>query len=242
MQRILVVDDEKSICKALETGLSSNWWATVDTACSGHSALLLGYQHTYDVIIADLHLPDMTGIDVIRSLKQVSRDIIPFIITGHGCYESSREAIQLNVRHYFEKPLNFESLELAVIREINEVNLKQKLLKKKIQNIFIGHSGAFSELPTLLPQIASSLMSIIGNAEIAQLKLEESNANDLKRHLSEIIENSKKIINKINRCHRQTASMAPSTHSARILMAHKNDSNPNNLTDPLHPTQIRRSI
>ena len=96
MERILVIDDEASICKALKIGLASENFE-VDLACDGQSGIQLGQNHAYDILIADLSLPDINGLEVIKKIKYSSPEIIPIIITGNGSMKSSLEAIRLEV-------------------------------------------------------------------------------------------------------------------------------------------------
>ncbi len=91
MYRILVVDDEQSILKALSMGLSSEDFE-VDVAADGTSGILPGGRKEYDILIADLCLPDMDGLEVIKEIKPHSPEMIPIVITGKGSKESSIRA------------------------------------------------------------------------------------------------------------------------------------------------------
>ena len=68
MQRILVVDDEASIRKALHAGLASDNFE-VDLASNGMNGIQLGQKQAYDILIADLSLPDINGLEVIKKIK-----------------------------------------------------------------------------------------------------------------------------------------------------------------------------
>ena len=119
MERILVIDDEASIRKALQIGLDSANYQ-VDLASDGESGILLGKNQAYDVVIADLSLPDITGLEVIKKIKNATPDIIPIIITGNGSMQSSLEAIRLEVSDYLEKPLNLENVKDAISRGVKK--------------------------------------------------------------------------------------------------------------------------
>ena len=71
MERILVIDDEASICKALKIGLASKNFE-IDLASDGLSGIQLGQKQTYDILIADLSLPDIPGLEVIEKIKLTS--------------------------------------------------------------------------------------------------------------------------------------------------------------------------
>ena len=125
MERILVVEDEASIRKALLMGLASKNFG-VDAAPDGNGGILLGGQKEYDILIADLCLPDMDGLKVIENIKNFSPEIISIIITGNSSLDSSLEAIRLEVSDYIEKPLGMESIKNSIERGLEKRNLKRK--------------------------------------------------------------------------------------------------------------------
>ena len=129
MYRILVVDDEPSICKALSMGLASDEFA-VDVASDGNTALLLGSKKKYDILIVDLCLPDIYGLKVIKKIKFNFPKIISIIITGNINMESSIEAIRLGVSDYIEKPLDLKTIKNAIAKALQERYLKQETMRK----------------------------------------------------------------------------------------------------------------
>ncbi|MCD6264920.1 MAG: response regulator, partial [Deltaproteobacteria bacterium] len=194
MYRVLVVDDEPAICKALEMGLSPEDFE-VDVSTDGNGGILLGSQRPYDILIADLCLPDMDGLDVIREIKRISPEIIPIVITGNGSMESSIEAIHLEVSDYLEKPLTMESVKSAITRGIEKRAMKRKTMRKKLQQMLEIYKEKFSDLsgaeantrntrsdqlsetiPMFVHQINNPLMSIVGSAELGMLKLSDTGA------------------------------------------------------------------
>jgi DNA-binding NtrC family response regulator len=120
VRRILVVDDEPSIGKALKMGLSSSE-VEVDVAESGSTGVEFGTQQHYDVLIADLCLPDIDGLEVIAKIKCCCPEIVSIIITGNPSRESSMEATSQGVNCYLEKPLDMKSLKNAI-----ELGLEQR--------------------------------------------------------------------------------------------------------------------
>jgi Amt family ammonium transporter len=144
MERILVIDDEASICKALKMGLATENFE-VDLASDGQSGIQLGQNHAYDILIADLSLPDINGLEVIKKIKYSSPEIIPIIITGNGSMKSSLEAIRLEVSDYLEKPLSLDSVKEAIARGLN----RRESIRKKIENKV--HRNLLSDSLTGLP-------------------------------------------------------------------------------------------
>ena len=119
MERILVIDDEASIRKALSIGLACDDFK-IDLASDGRSGIQLGQSQNYDILIADLSLPDMSGLEAIEKIKYSSPDIIPIIITGNGSLQSSLEATRLEVSDYLEKPLSLKSVKAAIARGLEK--------------------------------------------------------------------------------------------------------------------------
>jgi DNA-binding NtrC family response regulator len=113
MYRILVVDDECSVCQALVMGFASHEF-TVDVASNGRSAIQLACPGKYDVLIADLGLPDMNGMEVIERIKERHPEIIPIVITAHSTEESYRQARQNGVAQFLEKPFTLKAIKTAV--------------------------------------------------------------------------------------------------------------------------------
>ena len=130
MTRILIVDDEPSICKALEMGLTSNG-DEIDVAIDGNAAILMGTQKKYDISIVDLCLPDMDGLEVIKELKRFDPELIPIVITGNAGIESAIEAIRLEVSDYLEKPLSMKSIRNSIRLGLERRALKRKWMRKQ---------------------------------------------------------------------------------------------------------------
>lgn len=125
VRRILVVDDEPSIGKALTLGLSSKE-LDVDVAENGRIGVRLGSRKQYDILIADLCLPDIDGLEVIRRIKSHFPEIVSIIITGNPSRETSMQATKQGVSGYLEKPLDMESIKSAIGRGLEERTLERK--------------------------------------------------------------------------------------------------------------------
>ena len=139
MERILVIDDEDSICKALKIGLASENFE-IDLANDGLSGIQLGYEHNYDILIADLSLPDINGLEVIKKIKHTSPEIIPIIITGNGSLKSSLEAIRLDVSDYLEKPLSLATVKGAIDRGLRRREATRQAIEDEAQHNLLSDS------------------------------------------------------------------------------------------------------
>ena len=102
-QRVLVVDDEASIRDLLSKTLALAEY-DVETAADGNTALDRMRASTYDLLIADLKMPGMDGLTLIRQAKQIKADLPVIIITGFSTESSAIEAVNLGVAGYLTKP------------------------------------------------------------------------------------------------------------------------------------------
>jgi len=121
---ILIVDDEKSIRSFLRVSIESQGYKCIDTD-NGSSALMLAVSHNPDIIILDLGLPDMDGVEVIKKLRTMSQMPI-IIISARGHEREKVEALDAGADDYLTKPFSVSEL-LARIRVI--------LRHKSIENI-----------------------------------------------------------------------------------------------------------
>ena len=139
MERILIIDDEASIRKGLKIGLSSEDFE-VDLASNGISGIQLGQEQSYDILIADLCLPDINGLEAVRRIKHSIPDLITIIITGKGDMQSSLEAIRLEVSDYLEKPLSLSSVKDSIARGLKRRTMKRKAAEKKAYQQLLSDS------------------------------------------------------------------------------------------------------
>jgi len=110
--RILIVDDEKQLTQFLgEVLLLEVPDATVDVAHSGEEALSCLAGATYDVIFADLRMPGVDGMELIRGLRYLDADVPVILMTGYGTPQLEEQARLLGVSHYLDKP--FDAVQIA---------------------------------------------------------------------------------------------------------------------------------
>jgi excisionase family DNA binding protein len=117
--RILVVDDEPSIRDLLVKTLALAEY-DVDVACDGRSALERMRQGPYDLLIADLKLPGIDGLSVIREAKRYKADLPVIIITGYSTESAAIEALNLGVTGYLTKPFRVPQVLAAAAKALGE--------------------------------------------------------------------------------------------------------------------------
>ena len=117
--RILVVDDESSIRDLLSKTLALADY-DVDTASDGRSALEQLRLYPYDLLIADLKMPGIDGLSVIREAKRLKADLPVIIITGYSTETAAIEAVNLGVSGYLTKPFRVPQVLAAAAKAIGE--------------------------------------------------------------------------------------------------------------------------
>ncbi len=103
MSRILIVDDEPNICSVWQWTLESEGY-TADIVTDGAQALEVLQESEYDLILLDLYMEPVSGLDVLKSVRQNDQEVVVIILTGHGSMESAVEALRLGAFDYIFKP------------------------------------------------------------------------------------------------------------------------------------------
>jgi len=107
--RVLVVDDEPSVCDACHEALAIEGYM-VDTALSGEKALEALSAGRYDVILLDLKMPGMSGLEALDKLKKIAPKADVVMMTGYATVESAVEAMKLGAIDYIKKPFTNKEL------------------------------------------------------------------------------------------------------------------------------------
>ena len=116
-QRILVVDDEPSVLDLCARYLSREGY-TVCTASTAAQARQHLAEQTFDLLIADIYLPDEGGVSLLKYVRQQQPDLSMMLITGRAGARTMVDAIRLNVREYLCKPFTLHMLRAAVERSL----------------------------------------------------------------------------------------------------------------------------
>lgn len=113
--QILVIDDEKDIGYILKKSLTLEGY-TVFTALDGESGLEIVKGKKPDIVLLDLKMPKMNGIEVLRHIKKIDKNIVVIIITGYGTMDTARIAMKLGAFDYITKPIDLKYVN-AVIKD-----------------------------------------------------------------------------------------------------------------------------
>jgi DNA-binding NtrC family response regulator len=124
--RVLVVDDDQQLADMLvEFLVKLGYQASV--AHGGREGLVQFEQGDFQLVILDLKLPDMDGLEVLEAIKAVDSRAVVLIITGYGTIESSVTAIKKGAYDFIPKPINLEFLELTINRALEKHTLFKQL-------------------------------------------------------------------------------------------------------------------
>jgi len=144
--KILIIDDEETSCKALSLLLLNDGYQ-VETACSGEEAIKLLNKQSFDLVISDLFLPGVNGIEVLKKTKESFPSTCFIMITGNASAETAVEAMKEGAFDYITKPFNFEKLKLQVAKALEKsllmaenLYLRQQLRGKYKFDKIIGSS------------------------------------------------------------------------------------------------------
>lgn len=157
MSRILVIDDERSIRNTLKDILEYEQYE-VELAEDGLKGLEKIKAGEYDVILCDIKMPGMDGIELLEKLTDLSSDIPVVMISGHGNIDTAVESIKKGAFDFIEKPLDLNRLLITIRNAMDKSNLvsETKILKKKVikKNEIIGKSEAIRKVTELADRVA----------------------------------------------------------------------------------------
>src|SRR5512145_2551335 len=157
MALILVIDDEKSIRNTLQEMLEYEKHK-VDLATNGPEALELFSNGSYDIVLCDIKMPGMDGIEVLEKLHEKANDVPVITISGHGNIDTAVEAIKKGAYDFIEKPLDLNRL-LVTMRnamERNDLVSETKVLKRRISKTYdiVGESPSIYKVKEMIERVA----------------------------------------------------------------------------------------
>jgi two-component system nitrogen regulation response regulator NtrX len=148
-QTALIVDDEASIRASLAGVLKDEGYEVLE-ADSGHAALATVAEHEPDVVLLDIWMPGMDGLETLQRLKAVQPGLPIVIMSGHGTIETAVKATKLGAHDFVEKPLSIEKVMLALQNALNQSRLQSEnmRLREKVERRqeMIGQSRAIQKL------------------------------------------------------------------------------------------------
>ncbi len=157
MAKLLIIDDEKSIRKTLKEILEYEKYQ-VDEAADGIEGLALIEKNKYDIVLCDIKMPKMDGIEVLEKIMASTVDTPVVMISGHGNIETAVEAVKKGAFDFIAKPLDLNRLLVTIRNAMDKSTLvaETKVLKKKINKTFdiIGESKAIIQIKEMIERVA----------------------------------------------------------------------------------------
>jgi len=159
MTQILIIDDEKAIRKTLSEILSFEGYK-IDEASDGEEGLAKFSKGTYDVVLCDIKMPRLDGIEFLEQAKAINPDTSIIMISGHGNIETAVEAVKKGAFDYISKPPDLNRL-LITIRnatEKKELVTQTKVLKRKVSKVqeMVGESKAIQKIKDTIEKVAAT--------------------------------------------------------------------------------------
>lgn len=168
---LLVVDDDEEFCSLLVQKLVLSGYNAVGAA-RGAEALEIASRRNFDVAIFDMHIPGMTGLELLERFKSLYTDCEVILLTGEGSIESAVKAMQLGAMNYLLKPFSLVELEAHIekaterrsLRKENE-QLRTLLARNRTSAEIIGNSAAMQEIFRLIQRAGPSERAILVQGE-----------------------------------------------------------------------------
>jgi len=168
MQKILVIDDERAIRNTLREILEYEKFI-VDDASDGSEGVKLIEKNKYDLILSDIKMPKMDGMEVLDRIISITPDTPVVLISGHGNIDTAVEALKKGAYDYIAKPIDMNRLLVTVRNALDKKQLvsETKSLKKKINKTFemVGESPAIQNIKELIERVAPTDARVLVTGE-----------------------------------------------------------------------------
>ncbi|WP_374079486.1 sigma-54-dependent transcriptional regulator [Bdellovibrio bacteriovorus] len=169
--RILVVDDEESIREFLEIMLKKEGYE-VTLAEDGQKAKDLLTKKTFDMIISDLQMPHVTGIELLKHVKESYPDTVFMLITAFGTTETAVEAMKMGAYDYLTKPFKIDEVRLNIQNalrsrnlEVENRSLKKELVKEYSFQNMVGNSPAMHSIYDMVKRVSQTPTNVLITGE-----------------------------------------------------------------------------
>jgi len=170
-QRILIVDDERSMRELLGIVLRREGYDVL-VAESGRQALAVLEKETVDLLISDIKMPDIDGVEVLRAAKRLDQEVLGIMITAYASTSTAVEALRMGAYDYLTKPFDVEELKIVVRKALERRQLQQEnvLLKRVLQSShefsnISGRSAPMLAIFKLIETVAATNSTILITGE-----------------------------------------------------------------------------
>ena len=169
--KILVVDDEQGLCAGVQEALKREGYV-VDATTDAPAALKLAQDRLYNLIVSDIKMPGLSGLELQARVRAVSRDTLFILMTAYGTVESAVEAMKQGAYDYLSKPIDMKRLRIlvekalefqAVVAENNELRLR--LQTRAETGLLVGGSEPMRAVARLIEEVANSDVTVLIEGE-----------------------------------------------------------------------------
>jgi len=170
-EHVLVIDDDESVGRCVECILQTagHKAAFCDSGAAGLARL---GQESFDLVITDLKLPDLSGLDVVRAVKERGDDLPVILMTSYSSVESAVDALRIGATDYLIKPFRNDDFAFAVRRALDERRLRREnaVLKRNLKkaysgNKIIGESAPMRRVLALIERVAATHANVLLQGE-----------------------------------------------------------------------------
>jgi len=165
--RVLIVDDDEGHAEALAEGLEVDGYACT-LARSGREGLERMAEATFDAVLTDLVMHEVSGLEVLRQARTLQPDAVVILITGHGSIETAVDAMRLGAADYLAKPVRIAELRTRLARALETGSLRRTNLdlRRQLDERFgfeglVGHSPAMKRIFDILRQVAPTTATVL---------------------------------------------------------------------------------
>ncbi|MGF2413534.1 MAG: sigma-54-dependent transcriptional regulator, partial [Ferruginibacter sp.] len=187
MASILIIDDEKAIRKTLTEILSYEGYK-IDEASDGEEGLKRFSEKAYDIVLCDIKMPKLDGIEFLEKAKEINGDVPVIMISGHGNIDTAVEAVKKGAFDYISKPPDLNRLLITLRNAVDKQSLvtETKVLKRKVSKVqeMIGESDPIKKIKETIEKVAPTDARIlitgengVGKELVARWIHEKSNRN-----------------------------------------------------------------
>jgi len=176
LEKVLIVDDEPFALEVVKEILDREGYQTVAVG-SGGAALQVAGKESFDLLLADIKMPQMNGLELIRSFQELSPQTVPILMTGYGSLETAREAIRWGAYDYILKPFDRGEICVAVARALERKRLsgENNRLKELVGIYQLSRAVATNvEQRELLEMILATAVGQTGSSGGAIILLDSS--------------------------------------------------------------------
>jgi len=166
--KILVVDDEAPVREILKKGLSQIEGYSIEVARNGLEAIEKIENDVFDLVLTDMKMPEMDGLELLKTIKGTWPDIMVILITAYGSIETAVEAMKLGANDYITKPIDLNELfiHISKVQRRTSSSRENRLLRMEVRKKFefkniIGKSKPMQEVFSLIEKVAPSNSTVI---------------------------------------------------------------------------------